>query len=286
MRDQIFSHDGVDLYVVSKGSGEPVFVIGGPWFGHYYLRQLHDELAQEFRVIAYDPRGSGRSSALTEEEITLGGHLQDLKFLQRALEIEKLNIIGHSMGAHVALFYAVDHPNEMGSMVFLHPGPPFEKEEMEKLHGAFMSGHNEESMQQMEQLSSSPQFKAGDAKTHEEFFKVQYSAFFSDKSLLDNLDFGFTSTTAMYAMDAEERLLEQILGLDPFDKASQITCPTLVVHAENDLIPESFSRHLASTIPDAEFSLLNGLGHFGYLEDIDSFIPTIKEFLVRVVEQD
>jgi len=273
--------DGVDMFVVSEGNGPPVFVLGGPWFGHRYLRQLHRELAKHCHVIAYDPRGSGQSSALTQNQITLAGHLRDLDQLRLALNVDKMNIVGHSMGALVSLLYASRHPATMASLVLLHPGPPFDQELQQTLHRAFASGHLPHERTRLKELSSSPAFASRDPKTHEEYFKVLYSPFFMDRANLVQLDFAFTGTTVQYALDAEERLLSEILEQDPTAKLSRIKCPTLVVHAEHDLIPEAFSRQLADGIPGAAYVRLQGLGHFAFLEDPSRSTPSIIEFLTR-----
>jgi len=273
-----------DIFVVSRGTGTPVFVLGGPWLGHYYLRQFLDELAKEHRVIAYDPRGSGRSSRLTENEINLQGHLDDLEGLRRGLSIDKMNLVGHSMGGLVSLLYAADHPREMGSLVLLHPGPPFDPQLRKELSRAFSSRFTPEDMATMQSLSSSALFRAADAKTHQEYFETLYSPFFADRATLSRLQFGFTSTTAQYAVKAEERLLPEILAQDPVAKLGRIQCPTLVVHAEHDLIPEAFARFLAGNIPGSEFVLLAGFGHFGYLEDPIRHVAPTMDFLRRVAK--
>ncbi len=60
-REEIKSVNGIQLYVVSEGTGVPLVVVhGAAALGHYYTRPLLDALAKEFQVIAYDQRGSGR----------------------------------------------------------------------------------------------------------------------------------------------------------------------------------------------------------------------------------
>lgn len=274
--------DGIDIFVVSQGTGHPVFILGGPWFGHSYLNQLQSELAKYFRVIAYDPRGSGRSSPLSEDQITLAGHIRDLENLRQELKVDRMNLVGHSMGALAALFYAAEHSAAMESLVLLHPGPPFDHDLQKTLHHAFSSGHSPEDRAALKELSSSPGFAAHDAKTHEEYFKILYSPFFLDRTNISRLNFAFTETTARYALKAEESLLKDILMQNPMDKASHVQCPTAVIHAEHDLIPEAFARQLADAIPHAEYIRLAGVGHFAYLEDSSRSTPPIVDFLTRV----
>jgi len=68
----------------------------------------------------------------------------------------------------------------------------------------------------------------------------------------------------------------------PADKLGQIRCPAMIVHAQHDLIPEEFSKSLAAGIPGAEYVLLEGLGHFAYLEDTRRATTPVIDFLQKV----
>ncbi len=271
----------VELAYWSIGTGAPVLVLGGPWFGHSYIHPLAELLAEDFQVITYDPRGSGRSSPLTANQITLDGHLADLEGLRHGLNIERASLVGHSFGAQVAHLYAAAHPETTASLVLANPGPPLDREMQEMLHGSFVRGRTAEDKKKMKEIESSPGFMSRDARTHEEFFKILYAPFLEDRKYLSRLEFGFTPTTAQYALEAEEQLVEQLLERDPKGSLGKITCPTLVLHADRDLIPEAFSRTLADGIRGAEFTNLKGVGHFAYLENPELFKSTLVAFLRR-----
>jgi pimeloyl-ACP methyl ester carboxylesterase len=82
-------------------------------------------------------------------------------------------------------------------------------------------------------------------------------------------------------LGAEEQLTEQIMALDPASLLSSVRSPTLVVHAEHDLIPLDFSTLLAAEIQGAQLAVLKGVGHFSYLEDPASFDGAVIPFLRR-----
>jgi len=277
--NEIVSVDGVNLNVITRGEGAPVVLLGGPWFGHRYLRTLADSLAADFRVIAYDPRGSGHSSALTREAINLSGHLADLEGLRRVLELQRLNLIGHSLGALVCLAYAVGRPQNTGALILANPGPPLVKEMQEMLHIAFMGALTEVDREILEEIRASSGFQARDAETHEAYFKTMYAAFLRDREVASHLEFGFTPTTAQYALEAEEQLVGQLLAMNLVDQLATVASPTLVIHSEQDLIPAAFSHLLVDQIPGSELAFLDGVGHFAYLEDIDLFRRTAVNFL-------
>jgi proline iminopeptidase len=271
--------DDVELFVVTRGHGTPVVLLGGPWFGHTYLGPLADGLSGEFTTIAYDPRGSGRSLPIEPTEISLEAHLKDLEGLLQALGFDRVDLVGHSLGALVMLLFAARHPERVGALVLAHPGPPFAPEMMSQLHRAFVRGLSDSAREEMEAIASSEAFKTMQPQAHGAYFKAMFSAFFRDPSVLPRLDFGFTEATAAHADDAEEQLTEQILALDPVALLPTLRCPTLVVHAEHDLIPAAFSGFLAERIPGARLAVLEGVGHFSYLENPPVFGGAVIPFL-------
>jgi len=213
--------------------------------------------------------------------LTLEAHLEDLEGLRQALGIDRINLIGHSFGALVVFLFAARHPERTGALVLAHPGPPFAPEMMKQLHHAFEGNQAESDRNAMEAIAASNAFRAVEPEAHEAYFKAMYSAFFRDRSLLSRLDFGFTDATAANSLGAEEQLTEQILALDPASLLSSVRSPTLVVHAEHDLIPLGFSTLLATEIQGAQLVVLEGVGHFSYLEDPASFNDAVIPFLRR-----
>jgi pimeloyl-ACP methyl ester carboxylesterase len=53
----------------------------------------------------------------------------------------------------------------------------------------------------------------------------------------------------------------------------------MVVYAQLDPIPESFSRRLVEAIPGARFEFLPATSHFAYIETPERFFPPVVEFL-------
>jgi pimeloyl-ACP methyl ester carboxylesterase len=68
-------------------------------------------------------------------------------------------------------------------------------------------------------------------------------------------------------------------ALDPITTFAGIEVPTLVVHSELDPIPAEWSRFLAATIPDADFSLIERGSHFPMVEDAERLRTTVVPWL-------
>ena len=58
-------------------------------------------LAEHFRVIAYDHRGTGRSDRALPNVVTVDDFADDILALMNALGVERVGIIGHAAGAEV-----------------------------------------------------------------------------------------------------------------------------------------------------------------------------------------
>ena len=102
---------GGRLYVREIGSGTPVVVLhGGPDFNHKYLLPELDDLASRFRLIYYDQRGRGKSSAdVSADEITIESEVDDLDQLREHFGLDELSLLGHSWGSLLAMEYASRH---------------------------------------------------------------------------------------------------------------------------------------------------------------------------------
>jgi pimeloyl-ACP methyl ester carboxylesterase len=98
---------------------ETVVLIHGVGMNHSVWSEQIDALADRYRVIAYDMLGHG-GSALPTATPTLDEYASQLERLLDTLQIERAHVIGHSMGALVALEFALMHPGRTLSVVALN----------------------------------------------------------------------------------------------------------------------------------------------------------------------
>jgi pimeloyl-ACP methyl ester carboxylesterase len=119
--DGVGSVAGVELEYWVKGAGEPVvFLHGGiltDWFG-----PLADELAKtgSYRLVSYYRPGYG-SSTLPSQPITMAGQVECCLALMRHLGLVKAHLVGHSIGACIALQAALQEPEAVASLALLEP---------------------------------------------------------------------------------------------------------------------------------------------------------------------
>ncbi len=116
--------DGIRLYVAQLGRGDTVVVLHGGWGGeHSELIEAFRPLADRFHFVFYDQRGSLRSRA-PESTLTVSRLVRDLEGLRRQLRVERLTLLGHSMGAVLAYAYLAQHPDRVRGLVLVAPVRP------------------------------------------------------------------------------------------------------------------------------------------------------------------
>ena len=109
--------NGVEIAYRIFGNGHPLIMIMG--FGgimEVWQPDLLEQLSQNYRVIIFDNRGIGESTA-DEREITIELFAQDTAELMDTLNIDKAHIMGFSMGSMISLQTAIDFPDKIDRLV-------------------------------------------------------------------------------------------------------------------------------------------------------------------------
>jgi pimeloyl-ACP methyl ester carboxylesterase len=98
-------------------------------------------------------------------------------------------------------------------------------------------------------------------------FRTFFRASFADRSRFDALELHVNQRTATN-MPTVASLVMGPLGpsYDLWPEAAAIRVPTLIVHGVEDLVPREMPRDLAHTIPNARLVMIDGAGHFPYIE--------------------
>lgn len=104
-------HKGRSLHYVSAGEGETiVFFHGFPSFWYSFARQM-DHFGREYRVIAVDGLGAGKSDAPRDVELyTLEAMGEHIIALLDELKIERAHLVGHDWGSAFAIGLAQRYP--------------------------------------------------------------------------------------------------------------------------------------------------------------------------------
>lgn len=116
--EQYFDSDGTRIRYVVRGSGPPVVLVHGFAINAEMNWSLViPQLAQEFRVIAFDHRGHGKSGKPHAPDAYGPAMVQDVVNLLDHLGIERAHIVGYSMGGAITTRFVMAHPERVRSAV-------------------------------------------------------------------------------------------------------------------------------------------------------------------------
>src|SRR5512138_2086730 len=101
--------NGVNLHYVEAGEGEPLLLIMGFGGDHTAWAFQQGAFARQYRVVAFDNRGAGQTSA-PDQPYTTAMMAADARGLMDALGIDWAHVIGVSMGGMIAQELALTHP--------------------------------------------------------------------------------------------------------------------------------------------------------------------------------
>jgi len=273
--------NGVDLYYKAMGEGEPIVILhGGPGLNHTYLLPQMAKLADDFKLIFFDQRACGASSGdVDPSSMTLENFVKDVEGIRSAFNLNKMNLIGHSWGGLLALFYAIQYPDNLKSLILMNPAAAT-SEFWKTLVAKINSKRTPTDSLALAQLSASEGFKNMKPDALQKYFKISYRAFFYNQSLGDSLNLKVNEKTAMNIFSVNSLLHKNTLSnYDIHDKLSIINCPSLIIHGDSDPIQLEYIKRINESIRNSHFVLLEKCGHFPYIESKEKLFNVIKDFL-------
>ncbi len=124
VRDEyVIAGDNTFHYVQWGEEGPAVLCIHGLTANAFYFQAIADELSPDHRVFAYDLRGRGDSDK-PEEGYSIPIHAEDLAELIDELSLQRPILLGHSLGAMIALYFAAHYPDKLSKLILVDAGAP------------------------------------------------------------------------------------------------------------------------------------------------------------------
>lgn len=269
----------VQLYYKSLGRGEPVLVVhGGPGLNHTYFLPQMRELARSHRLIFYDQRACGRSTGnFAEDEISIARFVDDIEALRQSFGIDKLNLMGHSWGGLLVMHYAITYPQHLRSLLLVNSVGASSASQQEGDRARRSRFTSADSLEQQEILRSAA-FVRGDPQAIARLLRLNLRLSFYDRAMIDSLRLEIPASFIEHS-GLLQFLRKDLSNFSIYDRLRSVPCPTLIVHGDHDVIPESIPRQLQSVIGRSRLVVLENCGHFPWIEAPEPFFREIREFL-------
>jgi pimeloyl-ACP methyl ester carboxylesterase len=268
--------EGGSLPGHSGGSGPTALVLhGGPGLPDY-MAGCAAELGVLFSTIRYTQRGTPPSTA--GRPYSVETHVADALAVLDALEVERVWLVGHSWGGHLALHLAVAHPDRVEAVVCVDTLGASDEVMPDFIANLTRNLTRDERLrvEEIEQREG-----AGTVTEDEELeeLAILWPHYFADPEaatpfLIERIGIDCHIETRR-SMDEhfEQGTLEKQLP--------KLRLPLLFVHGEQDPLPSRASLDTAALVPDASVELLADCGHFPWLEKPSDFRRALHGFLAR-----
>lgn len=258
------------LHYETHGAGEPVILIPGFASGAWnWFRQI-DDLAKDFLVITFDPRGIGRSTVFNEkdlDELSMEVFANDVISVLNNLDIEKVSVIGASFGGFVAQNFALNFPARLNKLILActsfggaqHIAPDLD---VLLAFAATDEMNTSERIRKFMVPAFTPEFVAENPEMVEKVCQFREKAVVHPKVYKAQL-------TAATTFDYSERV-------------GEIKNETLILSGDKDkVVPVQNSVKLAEQMPNATLEIIKNGSHLFFVENADEFNRKVREFVLK-----
>jgi aminoacrylate hydrolase len=245
-------------------AGAPAILLSSGLGGaaQYWAPQI-PALARDFRVIAYDQLGTGRSPGALKDGYSIADMAAEVAALLDSLGVKRCHFIGHALGGLVGLQLALDRPALLDRLVVVN---------------AWAKTH--------------PHTLRCFAARKHLLLNTGSAAYVAAQPIFLYPAWWMASRTAWLAeQDAHgishfppaETVLRRIGAIEAFDiqaRLPEVAAPTCVIATRDDvLVPSTCSVELADNLPNGRLELLDHGGHACNITDPDGFDALIGAFL-------
>jgi proline iminopeptidase len=271
--------NGTELYSYAIGEGDPLVVIhGGPGMSHGYFLPHLESLADKHQIIFYDHRASGQSSYdVDSSSMTMANFVEDLDGIRQHYGIEKMNIMGHSWGGLLAMWYAGTYPENLKSMILVNTIGA--SREFTSTAMANLNGRTTTRMRQIaDSLTKTPGFMAQDSLALLEAFTFSFGITFHDPADLEKLNLSLASDR-MERQAKLQFLFPDLLNYDLHEGLNRVEAPTLLIHGDYDANPLDAIKKIDEALPNSELFVIEDCGHWAFIEAPELFEEKVESFL-------
>lgn len=252
----------VDCAYFIEGDGPPLLMVHGIGARHKTWQGLVDNLKSDFRCISFDLRGHGESP-VPPAPYTLDDLVDDVEALRAKLGIDRMHIIGHSLGGMIGPAYARAYPERVMSLGLLSTAAGRTDEDSAKVEGVVAAMEERGIIEVLETL---------------------VARWFTDDFIANRPDAiqarlrQVTETPADVFLSVFHIYAETEMA--PW--LHEVTAPSLVLTGELDGgCNPRLNRFIADTLPNAELVIMEGLKHAILIEASGRVAEHVRQFLLR-----
>jgi pimeloyl-ACP methyl ester carboxylesterase len=273
----------IDLQLLEwSEEGVPLLLLHG--FGNeaHIWDDFAPAVAPYYRTLALDHRGHGDSGWDPERRYDVDTMVDDVEAVTAALGIERLVLVGHSLGGRVSTVFAGRHPGRLAGLVLVDIGPELDPRGVMRIR-------------QETEESVDPSFATLDEyarllSLHYPAGQLDAVARMARHSAMQREDGrwvlkmdpalrgGMAQPEDPEAAAArEERLIQE-----QWDALGKVPCPTLVVRgaASDVFAPDTADKMVDDVLPKGRLAVVAQAGHSVMTDNPDGFRAAVTRFVL------
>lgn len=288
MKEKIYVEEGikqvtnVKLYYKIQGKGKTLVILhGGPGMNLTYFFPHLETLSKMYRLLFYDQRACGKSLGSTKS-LTVNTFVKDLEGIRKAFNLDTMNLLGHSWGGLLALYYGIVHPEKVNSLILVNAAL-VTAEVLAKQYKKRETRLTDEDRTALEKIVQSTGFAHKTPQAIKALFTILEGTNFYDRRLVNKFFLEYNEKAAKNALFINEVMQKDILQHDIRESLSRIDCPTLIIHGDYDTVPVKVAYEICELIKGSRCVILRNCGHYPFIESPKEFFRIVKEFLAGIM---
>ena len=244
------------------GEGNPIFILHGLFGSLDNWQTLGKILAENYTVYLVDLRNHGKSPH--SDSFSYLDMVNDVAELIEDENLDKVSIIGHSMGGKTAMTFAAEYPQYLEKLIVVDIAPkkypPHHQEIIDALYSL-----------DLPQLKSRREANELMSKS----IKTDGTRLFLLKNLKREKEGGYSWKMNLDMLSKE---IEKVIDITPIP--FPILIPTLFIRGgESEYILDSDIETIDKLFPSSDIETIDGAGHWVHAEKPKELLELITEFL-------
>ena len=252
---------------------------------HGYSNEAHiwddfiPTVADHYRVMAIDLRGHGDSDWHPEGAYAYQDHVEDIEAIVAGLGLERLVVVGHSLGGRIAMLYGGRNPEKLAGLVIVDSAPEIDRRgsvriSMEAAENADPSFGSLAEYEQM-LVHLYPAATSASIRRMAQFGAKQRP---EDGRWILKMDTAFRRAVSGDGGEIEKLHAEAQEAM--WKALAEIPCPTLVVRgaASDILAAEIADRMVDEVLPQGQLAVIPQAGHSVMTDNPEGFNAALAKF--------
>ena len=253
---------------VSGSGSQPMLFAHGFGCDQNMWRFITPTFEDDYKIVVFDYVGSGKSDLTAYDPKRYGrleGYSEDILEICRALDLQNVILVAHSVSAMVAVLAANQEPDRFDRLILIGPSPRY--------------------------INDPPSYTGGFERADiEGLLDMMDRNFIGWANVLapaimknaDRPELGEELTESFCSTDPEiaRRFAEATFYADNREDLSQLRVPSLVLQCSDDMVaPTEVGEYVHRQLRDSTFRMMKATGHCPHMSHPEETIEAIQDYL-------